>query len=62
VLFFFLLVVLGFELSRSVAILLMEHAWLNGSNEYIMTDDSNFNPTGQLPGTWNQLQAVRPAR
>ncbi|WP_348263307.1 cysteine rich repeat-containing protein [Telmatobacter sp. DSM 110680] len=36
------------------------HAWLNGSNEYIMSDDPNFNPNGQLSGDWNQLQAVRP--
>jgi hypothetical protein len=38
-----------------------DHAWLNGSNEYIMSDDPNFNPNGQLNGSWNQLQAVRPA-
>ena len=37
-----------------------DHAWLNGSNEYIMSDDPNFNPNGQLSGNWNQLQAVRP--
>jgi hypothetical protein len=40
---------------------LYDHAWLNSSNEYIMSDDSNFNPNGQLQGTWNQLQVVRPA-
>ena len=38
-----------------------DHAWLNGSNEYIMSDDPNFNPNRQLSGNWNQLQAVRPA-
>jgi len=38
-----------------------DHAWLNGSNEYIMSDDPNFNPNGQLNGSWNQLQAVHPA-
>jgi len=38
-----------------------DHAWLNGSNEYILSDDPNFNPNGQLNGSWNQLQAVRPA-
>jgi len=27
---------------------LHDHAWLNGSNEYIMSDDPNFNPNGQL--------------
>ena len=40
---------------------LYDHAWLNGSNEYIMSDDPNFNPNGQLSGNWNQLQTVRPA-
>src|ERR1039458_7055047 len=25
-------------------ILTVDHAWLNGSNEYIMSDDPNFNP------------------
>jgi hypothetical protein len=40
---------------------LYDHAWLNGSNEYIMSEDPNFNPNGQLTGQWNQLQAVRPA-
>jgi hypothetical protein len=40
---------------------LYDHAWLNGSNEYIMSDDPNFNPNGQLSGNWSQLQAVRPA-
>lgn len=39
---------------------LYDHAWLNGSNEYIMSDDPNYNPNGQLNGSWNQLQAVRP--
>jgi hypothetical protein len=37
-----------------------DHAWLNGSNEYIMSDDPNFNPNGKLNGDWNQLQVVRP--
>jgi hypothetical protein len=37
-----------------------DHAWLNGANEYIMSDDANFNPNGQLSGSWNQLQTVRP--
>jgi hypothetical protein len=39
---------------------LYDHAWLNGSNEYVMSDDPNFNPNGQLNGDWNQLQVVRP--
>ena len=39
---------------------LYDHAWLNGSNEYIMSDDPNFNPNVQLNGDWNRLQVVRP--
>jgi hypothetical protein len=37
-----------------------DHAWLNGSNEYVMSDDPNFNPNGVLNGNGNQLQVVRP--
>jgi hypothetical protein len=37
-----------------------DHAWLNGSNEYVMSDDPNFNPNGNLNGSWNQLQVVQP--
>ena len=36
------------------------HAWLNGANEYVMSDDPNFNPNAQLSGSWNELQAVPP--
>lgn len=36
------------------------HAWLNGNNEYVMSDDPNFNPNAQLSGNWSQLQAVSP--
>jgi hypothetical protein len=38
---------------------LYDHAWLNGSNEYVMSDDANFNPNGHLDGSWNQLQVVQ---
>jgi hypothetical protein len=39
-----------------------DHAWLDhGKNEYVMSDDPNFNPNGNLDGSWNQLQLVRPA-
>jgi hypothetical protein len=38
-----------------------DHARLNGANEYIMSDDPNFNANGVLNGDWNQLQVVRPA-
>jgi hypothetical protein len=44
-----------FELSN-----LHDHAWLNGSNEYVMSDDPNFNPNAQLNGNWTSLQPVRP--
>jgi hypothetical protein len=44
-----------FELSN-----LHDHAWLNGTNEYVMSDDPNFNPNGQLNGNWTSLQTVRP--
>jgi len=37
-----------------------DHAWLNGSNEYVMSDDANFNPNGNLNGNWNQLEVVQP--
>ena len=43
-----------FELSNQY-----DHAWLNGSNEYVMSDDPNFNPNGNLSGNWTQLQVVR---
>ena len=40
---------------------LYDHAWLNGSNQYVMSDDPNFNPNGNLSGSWNQLQVVTPS-
>jgi hypothetical protein len=43
-----------FELSN-----LHDHAWLNGGNEYLMSDDPNFNPNGKLDGSWTSLQPVR---
>jgi len=45
-----------FELSNQ-----FDHAWLNGSNEYVMSDDPNFNPNTQLSGNWSELQVVRPS-
>jgi hypothetical protein len=45
-----------FELSNQY-----DHAWLNGANEYVMSDDPNFNPNGQVSGNRSQLQAVRPS-
>jgi hypothetical protein len=44
-----------FELSNQY-----NHAWLNGNNEYIMSDDSSFNPNSSLNGNWTPLQAVNP--
>jgi hypothetical protein len=37
-----------------------DHAWLNGANEYVMSDNPNFNPNGNLTGIWNQLEVVQP--
>jgi hypothetical protein len=44
-----------FELSNQY-----DHAWLNGSHEYVMSDDPNFNPNGHVNGNWTSLQPVRP--
>jgi hypothetical protein len=43
-----------FELSN-----LHDHAWMDGSNQYIMSDDPNFNPNGQVNGSWTPLQPVQ---
>jgi hypothetical protein len=43
-----------FELSNQY-----DHAWLNGSNEYVMSDDPSFNPNGSLNGNWTSLEVVR---
>lgn len=42
-----------FELSN-----LYDHAWLNGSNQYVMSDDPTFNPNRDLDGSWTALQLV----
>jgi Cysteine rich repeat len=39
---------------------LYDHAWQNGSNEYIMSNDPNFNPNEHVSGSWSELQAVNP--
>jgi len=44
-----------FELSNQY-----DHAWLNGSDQYVMSDDPNFNPNGNLSGNGSPLQVVRP--
>jgi hypothetical protein len=43
-----------FELSNQ-----FDHAWLNGTNQYVMSDDPTFNPNGNLTGNWTELQVVR---
>ena len=44
-----------FELSNQYG-----HAWLNGADQYVMSDDPNFNPNSALSGSWNELQPVQP--
>ena len=44
-----------FELSNQY-----NHAWLNGNNEYIMSDNPSFNPNSSLNGSWTELQPVKP--
>jgi Cysteine rich repeat len=39
---------------------LYNHAWQNGSNDYIMSNDPNFNPNEHVSGNWSELQAVNP--
>ena len=39
---------------------LYDHAWQNGSGEYIMSNDPNFNPNEHVSGSWGELQAVNP--
>ena len=44
-----------FELSNP-----FDHARLNGTNQYVMSDDPTFHPNGNLSGNWTELQGVRP--
>lgn len=39
---------------------LYDHAWSNGNDRYIVTDDPSFNPNGHMNGNWGELQLVRP--
>ncbi len=39
---------------------LYDHAWANGNDQYVVTDDPNFNPNGRVNGDWGELQLVRP--
>jgi hypothetical protein len=45
-----------FELSNK-----FDNAWLDKSQQYyLMSDESNFNPNGNVTGNWTQLELVRP--
>jgi Cysteine rich repeat len=37
---------------------LYDHAWQNGSDTYIMSNDSGFNPNAHVSGDWSELQPV----
>jgi hypothetical protein len=37
---------------------LYDHAWQNGSNEYIMSNDASLNPNEHVSGNWSELQPV----
>lgn len=37
-----------------------DHAWSNGNDQYIVSDDPNFNPNGRVNGDWGSLELVRP--
>jgi len=39
---------------------LYDHAWQNGSGDYIMSNDPGFNPNEHMSGNWSELQAVNP--
>ena len=43
-----------FELSNQYA-----HAWVNGTNEYLLTDSAFFNPNSTLSGHWTEAVPVR---
>jgi hypothetical protein len=34
------------------------HAWISRGDEYIVTDNPNFNPNVEMKGTWTQLEKV----
>jgi hypothetical protein len=43
------------ELSNQYA-----HAWSSGANDYVMSDDPNFNPNGRVSGSWTALKLIPP--
>jgi hypothetical protein len=36
------------------------HAWSNGDNQYILSDDPNFDPNGKVNGNWTALEHAQP--
>jgi hypothetical protein len=44
----------SFELSSQY-----NHAWMNGANEYILSDNPNFNPNAKLQGNWTELERAK---
>ena len=36
-----------------------DRAWLNGTIQYVMSDDPNFSPNGNLRGDWTPLHVVQ---
>jgi hypothetical protein len=44
-----------FELSN-----LYGHAWMNGNNEFVLSEDPNFNPGSAFNGDWKPLDHVQP--
>jgi hypothetical protein len=39
---------------------LYDHAWQNGSGDYVLSNDASFNPNQQLSGNWSELKPVNP--
>ena len=37
---------------------LYDHAWQDGSNDYILSNDPTLNPNAHLSGNWSELQPV----
>jgi hypothetical protein len=37
------------------------HAWTNGNNEFVLSEDPNFNPASAFNGGWKAPGLVQPA-
>jgi hypothetical protein len=37
------------------------NAWMNGNNEFVLSEDPNFNPASAFNGDWKPLNHVQPA-